>query len=167
MKTLWRNEEFSNKVRTAKEVIMFEVFELGNVDIPDTVYQNYIVPNKKHLQSCGFSEAINRIELFANEENALCLNKDQDLLDKEPEQCEQFANDILSIVKAITGINVKYVLWLADKQAVKQFYGGNDENILEYETSHIILSNLGWQGYLFGYTDMPRPVEKQPYSNSN
>lgn len=145
-KTLWRNDE-NSAVRNATDVIAFEMCELGNTDIPYTVYHRYIEPNLTLLhKSCA--DAVDRIKFIADADSAFDLC----------EGTEAFlatAQDILRIIKMVTGVTVRYALWLAPKKSVVDLYHGTEENMAEYPTSPIILSDLGKEGFLFGYEDYP------------
>lgn len=156
MNTLWRNEEYSDGVRNAVKVITFEMYELGNIDIPDTVYSRYIQPNEASLVS-NFSTPINQIKVLIEDEDRDTSLDDQYTMETKPE-FEALAKDIISIVQAVTGYSIKYVLWLATKESVKKYYKGDCFNMSEYETSPIILSDLGNEGFLFGYEKNPKEL---------
>ena len=76
----------------------------------------------------------------------------------------QELKDVLSEIKVKTGHDIKYALWLADEKTVFNFYGrdmaGNTlgQDYDAYEIGPIILSDLGFDGTLYGYTDFPEPV---------
>ena len=88
--------------------------------------------------------------------NILGLYEDNETLGIE------FYNEILSEIKEVTNKDIKFVLWLAERDAVIKYYGNNgvlaDEHIDEYPISDIILSNLGVDGILFGYEEAVEPI---------
>lgn len=55
-------------------------------------------------------------------------------------------------------MHLKYCLWLASKSTVLDLYNASEQDIQKYETSPIILSDLGMDGMLFAYESMPRPL---------
>lgn len=166
MITMWRNEACYNDVlngeigiRDAARVICFEMFELGNTDIPDTVYYKYIQPNLEALYPI-YHESINQIRVLIDVEDrdkakdwmySLEGHRDYMLL----------ALAILDMVNKICHTKVHYVLWLASKEKVVNYYNGNKKNMQEYTTSPIVLSDLGDEGILFGYENEPTPITKE------
>jgi hypothetical protein len=57
-------------------------------------------------------------------------------------------------------VNVRYALWLADKDAVEELYDGDELDVYPYETDNaIILSDLGYDGTLYGFEEMPEPLD--------
>lgn len=67
-------------------------------------------------------------------------------------------NLIIAEVSKQTKIDVKYGLWLADRETVIELYDGTEDNISEYETSEAVISDLGGDGVLFGYEEMPEEI---------
>ena len=59
-----------------------------------------------------------------------------------------------------TDHDLKYALWLADKSVVLDMYAYDSLNVDAYETSDIILSNLGADGILFAYDYEPEPINE-------
>lgn len=155
MNTLWRNEEYSEGVRNAVKVITFEMYDLGNIDIPDTVFHRYIVYNRSRLEQHGFAKAIEQIELFVNDTQD--FDSKQYMLELPRAIYQKVAEDIIAIIQTITGVEIKYVLWLTDKESVVRYYEGRDDNMIEYPTTEIVLSDLGKEGKLFGYNSLPIP----------
>ena len=166
MITMWRNEACYNDVlngeigiRDAARVICFEMFELGNTDIPDTVYYKYIQPNLEVLYPI-YHESINQIRVLIDVEDR---DKAKDWM-YSLEGHRDFmllALAIIDMVNKVTKASVRYVLWLAEKERVVQYYNGEEKNMQEYATSPIILSDLGAEGILFGYETMPAPITKE------
>ena len=69
----------------------------------------------------------------------------------------EFLEKVRLDISAQAGRDIQYALWLADKACVQRFYGGTDSDIESYETSDVILSDLGRGGTLFGYELEPLP----------
>ena len=78
----------------------------------------------------------------------------------ESDQIE-FVEKLRQELSAQVGQDIQYALWLADKACVQGFYGGRDSDIACYETSNVILSDLGQHGILFGYEFEPFPLDIQ------
>lgn len=47
---------------------------------------------------------------------------------------------------------------MADRETVIELYDGTEDNISEYETSEAVISDLGGDGVLFGYEEMPEEI---------
>ena len=64
---------------------------------------------------------------------------------------------LITEISTITGKMIKYGVWLAELSAVTELYSDedSDSDIMEYETSDIVLSDLGYDGKLFAYDVYP------------
>lgn len=147
----FRTEAFSGSgVRDAAEVMAFETFELGNTDILETLCNS-------HLKE---SDMFNICSKYIKDLEDCVIN-----LDEFPEEDGiSFYKEVLEEIARRTGITVKYALWLADKETVtdRDWYGKDmvDESDFDaYVVGPIILSDLGSDGTLYGYTEMPVPLE--------
>ena len=70
--------------------------------------------------------------------------------------------EILSCIEDETGKTIKYALWLATKEAVEELYDGDEQFIYEYDvTDAVILSDLGFDGVLYGFENMPEPLNSE------
>ena len=137
----FRTEKFSgSKVRKAIDVMKYEIFDLGNTDILKTLKTTI-------LKNSIFIKEIEKIE-FELEENGYV----DDLFENEK---IDFCQKILDEIHFITNKKIEYALWLADLEIVKKYYKGSNSNIDMYKTTNIILSNLGLDGILYGYEEMP------------
>ena len=151
--TMRRNEQlYGDCVRDAVDVIAYEMEELGNLDIPETVYNRYILPNFDVLNPL-FPEAINLIKILLDSDRD--IENDRIYL-RTHNDYEQLAIAIIDMINRISHSNIRYVLWLATKENVIKHYSGNESNMTEYPTSPIILSDLGEEGYLFGFENCPK-----------
>lgn len=100
-----RTKDFSgSNIRLAKEVIHFEIFELGNVDILQTL-KNSI------LKESNFSS---KFDLLINEiyDNGFI---DDMFMDEQLDFCQSILNEINYILNK----NIKYALWLANENIIK------------------------------------------------
>ena len=144
---MYRTEMSIDSPRKAIDVMMFEITSLQNEDILDYVVDNYNLPRilKKNI-----NDIIDDIE--DDEED------DEDI--------KYMLNEIIYCIEEETGVKVNYALWLAEKNAVIEYYEGNERDIYGYDTSNaVILSDLGEEGILFGYEEEPEPVEI--FNNTN
>ncbi len=144
MAILYRTETYSGSLeRRFTHVLRFELFELGNSHIFDELIQNGLVRSRelvKHMK-----RMVKELE-----ENGYVDDM------PEPDQLE-FLEEVRLDISAQTGRDIQYALWLADKACVQGFYGGTDSDIECYETSDVILSDLGNSGILYGYEFEPSP----------
>lgn len=77
----------------------------------------------------------------------------------DPDNPDESIGDTLAReIRRTTGRDLKYGLWLAEKEDVKELYDGSDEDIDGYEISDICLVDLGPDGRLYAYEELPRPV---------
>ena len=141
MNTLFRNDDYYGAhITDALEVLRYEIKELFNTDILDYCRTTYAL-------SADLKKSI------SDDIRALgCVGE-------WPETIDRDIKTLLDELSKLYGQKISHVLWLAGCRAVKEFYRGTDENIKEYETSKIILSDLGDDGILFGYPEKPRQIE--------
>lgn len=142
---LYRDENaFGSGVMKAKDVIMYEITELCNTDILDYCVDKYELSEE-------LDDEIR--QLISDMENEEEFDEDD---------VESIIDDLLSELEVIFDKKIKYVIWLATKEAVIDLYsnGNEDAELTAYETSEIILSDLGYDGLLFGYEKKPKPVEE-------
>ena len=137
----FRTENFSgSKIRKAIYVMKYEIFDLGNIDILETLKTTI-------LKNSIFIKEIEKIE-FELEENVYV----DDLFENEK---LDFCQKILDEIHFVTNKKIEYALWLADLEIVKKYYKGSNSNIDMYKTTNIIFSNLGLNGTLYGYAEIP------------
>lgn len=66
----------------------------------------------------------------------------------------------MNCIEDNTGKKIRYALWLADKDAVEDMYEGNERDIYAYNVDDaVVLSDLGYDGTLYGFEEMPEPIE--------
>ena len=148
--SLWRRQETSSPVLySPRDVIVYEMQNLGNSDIPDTVYDRFVATATPEFRK-QYKIQIGLIEDYLEVER-------QDGYVASTAEYTELAQAILDIVKGATGKDIKYVLWLAEKEVVNSFYKNDGVYLCEYEVSDVILSDLGHDGWLFGYTERPKP----------
>ena len=131
--------------RFINDVLHFEIFELGNTDILYTIIENNLVSDND--------------KSFIDE--LLCDIRNDCMYDESLE--EEIIYQIVRKIKTYTGINIKYCLWLADKDIVSNpdNYGEfvkSPYDIDAYEIGKIVLSDLGEDGKLYAYEEMPVKV---------
>lgn len=148
--TKYRSEKiYGSGIRDIKKVVQFEIFELGNIDILKTLLESinsvdnslademtYIIQD---IQQSGYVE-----DMFEDEE-------------------EDFCERLVQALNFIHHKNITHCLWLADYDAVMNQYGKGRitaEDIDAYETSGVILSDLGIDGRLYAYEGNPEPIKR-------
>ena len=135
---MYRSEESGGSgVRGVIDIMTFEIFELGNTDILDYTLENY-------LQDTNIQEMVERL---IDDITAFSIN-----------EVEKICKLIIKEINIQTDHNLKYGLWLADYERVKDMYAYDESSIEAYKVSDIILSDLGIDGVLFAYDEMPEPI---------
>ena len=139
---LYRNDScFGSEERNIFEVIRYEVMCLWNTDILKYCLNNYPL-------SPSLNEALKQdIHII-------------DQLGEAPDDIDDDIRNLISELSSIKGKNLKFVLWLTEKENVIELYEGNDGNISSYEISDVILSDLGPDGKLYAYESMLEPTDK-------
>ena len=156
------DEPLYTSPKDAVDVISFEINELKNTDTITYIYKHYANNKEKILK------AIPQKEQTAYK-NAFRLMKKAyegiNILETKEFNTERFVKTMLSIVEIATGVKVKYALWLASKNAVLDLYSHGNTNINEYEVGDVILSDLGYDGTLYGYANIPTKINKETEYN--
>ncbi len=116
----------------------YEIFELENTDIIDTLGSTYFSDDT--LESIMFRSLVSN--QFCSKLTAL--------------DATTFCERILELLNKKTGKDLKYCLWLADLEAVRELYKG--VNVDAYKTSDVILSDLNYDGSLYAYEESPIPL---------
>lgn len=146
----YRTEAFSGMMeRDAAEVMAFETFELGNTDILETLQETLLKDSSLRDKISGFIREL--------EDNGYVDDMSSD--DKVI-----FFREVLEEINKVTGLDIKYALWLADMETVIDFYGRdmmNENDYESYEIGPVVLSELGYDGTLYGYVDYPVSLEEQ------
>ena len=129
--------------RKAIPLMLFEISELHNADILEYVRDNYDLPGILKRNITEYIENIDEIE-------------------EGDDVVEYMLREILSCIEDETGKTIKYALWLATKEAVEELYDGDEQFIYEYDvTDAVILSDLGFDGVLYGFENMPEPLNSE------
>jgi len=150
----YRTESFSGLgERDAAEVMAYETFTMGNVDILETLEKGLLKNNPELRNRClDFIEELNNngyVEDFSCSDGVA------------------FYKEVLEEIQKVTGHDIQYALWLADKNVVtgkecgcygKDMYDAEDYDA--YEVGPVVLSDLGSDGSLYGYVNYPEPIEK-------
>lgn len=137
---MYRSEDsYGSGIRDILDIMTFEIYELKNIDILEYTLDHY-------LQNSNIKETVENmiadIEIFSEEE------------------VYKICKLIINEINKQTDHNLKYALWLAEYDAVSNIYSFDESSIEAYNTSDIILSDLGYDGILFGYDEEPEPIER-------
>lgn len=133
----YRCESFRGSgIRDIADVIKFEVLELNNVDILLYIKDTYFYHDPLKYDIDKF------IKL-------LFCGRNIDLR----QECDELVDDIIKTIKKMTKKDIKYCVWLSDLDDVVELYG--KEDIYKIDTSNIILSDLGKDGTLYAYEELP------------
>lgn len=146
MPIMYRTETYSgSRERRFDYVLQFEVFELGNCHILEELVQNGLVSRQ---------DLVKQIQDIASEWEK------NGYVDDMPEDDQlEFIEQLRIEISMRLNQDIQFALWLTDRQYVQDFYQGTDSDTEGYETSDVILSNLGNDGILFGYECEPYPIE--------
>ena len=137
---MYRSEDsYGSGVRDIIDIMTYEIYELGNIDILDYVCEHYLSNEDKQII----------IRLLPEIESGELSEKD----------IEDLCIDIIDKINKKTKHNLKFALWLADKNVVEDMYADDELNIDAYYVSDIILADLGYDGILFAYNEEPEPIE--------
>ena len=135
----YRTEMSVDSERKALPVMLFEITELHNTDILEYVSENYLLSEELKMD---VQEIIDNID------------------DVDEDGCEGILEEILNCIEDSTGKKIRYALWLADKDAVEDMYEGDERDIYAYNVDDaVVLSDLGYDGTLYGFEEMPEPIE--------
>ena len=144
---MYRSERYSGSgVCDVKEVMKFEICTLGNTDILDYCLENYnFTP--------AFKKSLFKLRNFIEKNNIIDEIGDITKVRYAHHIIEQLIDEISINV----GHPIRYAVWLADLDTVREIYSvsDSDEDIEAYETSDVVLSDLGEDGKLFGYETYP------------
>lgn len=146
---LYRNEKcYGDGSKLITEVMQHEIFELANSDILYYIRNEYAkaLSEKQYKE---LNKIITVIETFGNYE--------------DEDSQKRFCEDMLDSINRYLNKNLKYCLWLADMDAVLEYYDGQDTPwyIRAYETSDYILSDIDDEGKLFMYETEPVSLQEQ------
>lgn len=140
MRVLYRNESFMGSGwRDAVSVITHEICELGNADVLDYCLEHY------DLSRMHFDDTVRALR------DSVDAGEDVDEYG-----VRLLVADLLKHVESCTGYCVRYALWLAGMDTVMSDYDGEEDRVDAYECGPVVLSDLGWDGVLFGYSNLPK-----------
>ena len=152
-KILYRTEAFSGQmIYDVCDIVCYETFELGNSDILITLLAQGLIKDP---------ELRNLAREFSDDPIASSENKEYSLKDKL-----DYVRKVIADVSKSSGVDLKYALWLAPKEAIANFYGIDmlDEYDYDaYKAGPVLLSDLEGEGFLFGYSEMPSPLAVDEY----
>lgn len=140
----YRAESFSGSgVRKLNEILYFEVFELGNTGALHDMLK-ILAPGALRDQLSEIITGLETIDLYREEG-----------LDMGEYDCLCFLQNAIDEVNRKLKKNYRYGLWLADRDAVKDYYGASKNEIDCYEKSDFKIDDLGYEGALYLYEDEP------------
>lgn len=142
MTVMYRTESYSGSgVRDAIEVVRFEMFELGNTDILETLAKGL-------LKDSAIASTLSAMSYELETKGYI-----NDF--SEGEQT-RFCEELLESVSETSGAKVRYALWLADAEGVKRYCQGENSHLDSYNTTQgVLLSDLDSDGKLYGFAEMP------------
>lgn len=160
---MYRLESVSGEgYRDAVEVMTFEIYELQNTDILETLYTGIL---KEH----PVAKELERLSNAVDGSNDRWNYSEMDVSD--------IVRKALAAIRDTTGVDVQYALWLAPMDVIENFYWPmslgeydylngirSDHTPLDtaavdsYITGPVVLSNLKEEGFLFGYEKLPEPL---------
>lgn len=144
----YRTEMSFESPRNALDVMRFEIGEMKNTDILEYVRDNYDLPR---MLKDNIDEMIGTL----------------DDIDENDDELGHLLKEILFCIADETGVDVRYALWLADRDSVIENYEGDELEIHAYETDGaVVLSDLGYDGTLYGYASMPEEIEEEDVMES-
>ena len=139
---LFRTENYSGTgVRDLSDIISYEMTELRNRDIPEYVLAHYDLPKK----------------LRRKLEDMLALNEEYPFV-FDRDEFETTMEKVIQEIGRQKGLNLHYGLWLAEVGNVLLRYNGTVADTFAYGTSPVVLSNLGPDGVLFAYEELPTSI---------
>ena len=153
----YRTEQlYGSGYRDLKEVITFEILELGNDDIPLTILSSL-------MDECKM-KASEDLRNMIKDLTEWRLTNEQTSFDKD-----RFIVNLINIINEFYGKEIKYCLWLSDScediisnYSLDPYYDEEKKDYFyefhAYEDSEVILSYLGNCGKLYGYTEPPEIV---------
>lgn len=126
-------------VRDTVSVITHEICQLGNTDVLDYCLEHY------DLSRMHFDDTVRALR------DDVDAGEYVDEYDVRP-----VVTDLLKHIESNTGYDIRYALWLAGMDTVMSYYNGKEGRVDAYECGPVVLSDLGWDGVLFGYTNLPK-----------
>lgn len=143
----------------AASVLTHETFTMGNLDVIDMLSSSV-------LAGTDVGKKLEHIAAVMREEESdpeLEVFLDRAGYDEcDPEGVALFRDEVLPAISKVTGYEVNYVMWLCDSPSeVLHSYGDladvTEDDIDEHQIGGVMLSDIGHDGVLWGYTD---PIEK-------
>ena len=146
METLYRTESYSgSRVRDLRDIIEYEMSALFNTDIPRYVLESYDLSDDLR------QDLLDTLALEDTGEYPFLVDRGY---------LQQLIDRMVDAVGRSVGKTLRYGLWLAGRDAVREVYGGNAD-IQAYLTGDAVLSDLGYDGKLYAYENNPQPIIHQ------
>ena len=148
---------YGSGVRNADEVMAFESIALCNTDI-----LKYLLDNTGYIQNYELRRTMYDLINVLDYES-YNLAKVFGFTYYDDEACKKLFKRILAEINSVTGLSLKYALWLADYNVVENLYEGSPDDIDTYHVSSIIIDDLGVDGVLYLYEEMPKPITDEEF----
>lgn len=144
----YRTEEaFGDGYRDILDVMTYETYNLANNDL-----LMYFLRTYKDADSTVREQARKILASYEGEEHV-------DF--GEADIREFFAAEIKELER-LTGKRLRYCLWLAEKDTVKEYYmQGGPCTVDGYPVSDVVLTDLGYDGTLYAYEQLPEAVSHE------
>lgn len=157
----YRSEElYGEGYRDAAAVMAYEVFVMQNTDILETLSKGILKDTEEGLKLKFLMKVMQ--EEFESDAHEIFLD--------EAFHDENVRNDymkaVLQAISNVTGKEIRYCLWLCD--SIEDIKNSYESDFLDttltlfdgYESSDIVLSDIGVAGKLYGYENEPTPICK-------
>lgn len=150
---LYRTETaYGSGERDVIKVLTHELYELNNKDTLCYLMNNYIEKYKlSTIEMVSYDYIKSKYFIIMNADGPISTAiQDKVFIEKMFEY-------IIEMISKRVGFEIKYCLWLAELEYVQEYYNDNSlDEIDAYEISDVILSDIGNQGKLFGYAEIPK-----------
>jgi len=150
---------FGEGYRDASAVMSHEVFYLQNTDILITLRETILKDSDIKVKLEILEEELNNGAIADGDDGSI-YNLIED--EGESDECINFFKAVLEEIQKVTGKDIKYCLWLCNNKNEVYAYDMHkelaDADIDSYDETDVILSNMGTDGCLYGYENMPEKI---------
>ena len=134
---------FGSGKRNIIEVLVYEIYELNNIDVLETFVDERKLSN-------GLCQKMKRVIAQRSTTGHITDSKDE---------IKTLVGQLILSLSNLYGKNLSHCLWLCEEKYVRDLYGkGTKDTIVYYEVSDVILSDLGMSGKLYAYSYNPKPI---------
>lgn len=145
----YRSEQYGGSgIRNLKEVLLYEIRELGNLDVLYYVKSEYGILDDFEIRGEELSYVMKNA--YSLEEGLIRV--DELLYEKGIKEAEKFVEEIVSFAAERTGNENPTGLWLTDEYNVKRYESEEGEAVMvDIPEKAIVLSDLSEEGCLFAF----------------